>query len=188
MARNYVSVRVTIPEKSKRIVEREIFKKFAIDTLKRATTQILDSLYEVIKTYMTHTTKRGYIYRYTGGLASSFRSKTRPNVIDRPKEIIIRNVISSRHPAAGILQTGGKIRPKNASRLTVPLSDASKFGISLHEAQLLKESGKLFLRNGKLYLKIGGRSIPLFVLKTVVKIPRYRYITKALRKAGFKFK
>jgi len=176
-----VTVKKIVPEESKLAVKR-LFLQVGSDVLRKVTNDFLISLFDVIRGYMTHTTRHGYRYTYTGSLYSSFQ-ESKETIINRPKDILVRRVIHSSHPASAILQTGGEIRPKSASRLTVPISQ--KY-VSLEEAQLLRKTGKLFLRNGKLYYKIGGQAIPLFVLKTVVRMPKYMYLSKAFRKLGFK--
>jgi len=184
MARQTFHIEYDVPESAYEAVH-ELLVKIGKDFLKQATIDIVWAIEKVIFTYMTHTTKHGWNYNYTGKLAKSFHADWDPKRKDTPFGTTIRNIIQSFHPAAGILQTGGIITPKKAKYLTVPLPN--KVGITIQEAQMLRKSGRLFLRKGKLYLKLYGQAIPLFVLKPFVKMPKYQYLSKAIRKAGFRY-
>ena len=141
--------------------------------------ELYKSLRETISRYLRFTRKHGWMYSYTGRLASSFRTTNRK--IDRSL-LRGRLEITSNHPAARILHTGGVIRPKTTRFLTVPLSSASQYGFSLELQKQLIRSGKLVRIGNMLYVNIVGAKIPIAVLKASVRIPPYMYLSRVLNR------
>lgn len=143
---------------------------------------ILSSIKDTIKEYLQFTVSHGYKYNYTNSLVKSFNITHKYN-FKHSNTFHAIGIISSTHPAAKILETGGVIRPRSKKFLTIPLSSASQYGFSIEDQRRLLSSGNLFRIGNKLYVNIAGAKIPLFILKSSVRIPPYHYITRAIRRA-----
>ena len=85
---------------------------------------------------------------------------------------------------AGILETGGTIRPVKAKMLAIPLKAAlTSAGVPRYTPREVPNSFIMRTKNGNLmiFAKSGKKRItPMFVLKNSVKIPAFKYLSKSL--------
>jgi len=154
-----------------RYIDSQIAKDIIRQDLRRASNILHKAIIDRIKTDLRNTTKHGYNYFYTGKLARSFKKR----VYVTQKRMYAK--ISSSADYAAIHEAGGTIRPKSKKFLTVPLPT----GIPLNNYPSPRLNPRLFYRAGNvLFLRQGN--IPLYVLKTQVRMPARKYASTAIRK------
>ena len=90
-----------------------------------------------------------------------------------------RTTVYSRNPYAAIHETGGIVKPRRKKYLKVPIYPvAQKFGWKLLDNPALL--GDSFIKKGKIFVKYQDKVLPLFVLKSSVKIPARHYLSHIL--------
>lgn len=106
-----------------------------------------------------------------GELEASFRVVTGPNWA----------AVTSDKPYARIHDVGGTIRPKKASKLTVPIHPMAKRRTAAHfrSPNFFRLPGK----NVLVFKVLDGELIPLFALVDQVQIKATHYLEKARRSA-----
>lgn len=99
----------------------------------------------------------------------------------------IKGPLYSNHPGSRILEEGGTITPTRAGALAIPIhpladrktpGDFTR-GSGIGETSLVKTARGAFI-----VLHEAASSAFLFILKSSVTIPPYRYLTNAIRDAG----
>lgn len=122
----------------------------------------------------------------TGKLRQSIGSKI--NASSNEINIVVGSGVrtGNRLPYANILETGGKIVPKKAKFLAIPLSGAmTKSGAGKFSAREFfdKYKEKAFIHGNIIYLRKSKTNIvPMFVLKDSVNIPAKKYLSLTLSK------
>jgi len=165
------------PSNFSRIVLDEIIDDVAnqIETsVANISNKLLANIIAVIVSEMKHTTRHGWNYNYTKSLATSFSMTDVEKSVKKTEDgfdIHVKQSVVSNHPAAAILEFGGTIRSKGR-RLRVP-AKGTPWPIN-------RQVETDFTRGIIQYRKIGGLTIPAYVLKHVVHIPAYAYISKAI--------
>lgn len=122
--------------------------------------------------------------RRTGQLANSIQNVVKMGPVGIEGTIGSGVRTGKRLPYANIHETGKPlIRPKNKKFLTIPTKyNQTRAGVMRKSApRVIDEDGGFFKRsksgNLMLFAKQGKEIIPMFVLKTVVRIPARRYLS-----------
>jgi phage gpG-like protein len=138
------------------------------------------ALISLVREVKTRTYPASGLHVRTGAL----RRSVVPGPIEEGKSFIRGQVLVGQNlPYAMIHEYGGEIRPKNASYLTIPLAAVkTPAGVARFRARDAEAYGyQTFVRNRVIFGSRDGRIVPLFALKSSVKIPARPFFRPAIK-------
>lgn len=183
-------IEITINEEDLKVIQEKL-KKLAVDDRSKAIYRSFRTAALVVESKLKQNVSNRYLSRRSGRLASSIGSLITTEKTGLKATIGSGVRQGGRLPYANILETGGKITPKNGSALTIPLPAAkTAAGAPRFTASQVKQGAtkytSSFVSKGVIFGIVGkkGKPVPLFVLKTSVTIPAKYWMSKTAEESS----
>ena len=151
------------------------FSKTMPNETHEAISRSLDAVERRVKTKLS-----GQVLKVrTGKLRADWHKRIR-----RSGRGAVEGYLGSPTPYAKIHETGGEIRPKKGTALTIPTNEnKTGAGVTRISARELKNQGNSFIRKGIIFEKRGGDIVPMFILARSVRIRKTRYLSSSLKES-----